>query len=286
MAVKILILGLPGSGKTYFAERLKTYLEQHSTVDHIPAAKIGLMEALPRFWRATVDWFNADDVRRRFNDWDFSRDGRIRQSLRMAEFALSCTSDFVICDFVAPLPEMRTNFGADWTIWMDTIDSGRFEDTNRVFVQPDIYDFRIVEQNAEHWVKVVGDHILNNRRRPLFDWSAPTAQLLGRYQPWHSGHRALFERALQKTGQVCIMVRQCPVDERNPFRFTEVQNRILRDLDPLYQGLYQVLPVPDIVRICYGRDVGYTIEQETFDDTVHQISATNIRNKMKEQGLL
>jgi hypothetical protein len=82
------------------------------------------------------------------------------------------------------------------------------------------------------------------------------------------------------------MVRQCPVDERNPFRFTEVQNRILRDLDPLYQGLYQVLPVPDIVRICYGRDVGYTIEQETFDDTVHQISATNIRNKMKEQGLL
>jgi hypothetical protein len=244
------------------------------------------MENAPAKYAVEVDWFNADEIRQRFNDWDFSREGRIRQSLRMAEFALKCTGDFAICDFVAPLPEMRENFRADWTIWMDTIDAGRFEDTNRAFVPPDKYDFRITEQNAEHWVPIVGDYILNNRRRPEFDWSAPTAQLLGRYQPWHGGHRALFERALEKTGQVCIMVRQCPISMKNPFSFEVVKHNIYRDLEPEYQGQFTVIAVPDIVRIAYGRDVGYTIEQETFNDSVHNISATDIRQQMRDKGLL
>ena len=77
--------------------------------------------------------------------------------------------DFVICDFVAPLPEMRHNFKADWTIWIDTIDQGRYDDTNKAFVPPDVYDFRITEQNAEKWAEFVGQHILDNRRRPTFD---------------------------------------------------------------------------------------------------------------------
>ena len=281
MAVKILIMGLPGAGKTYFAERLKQYLEDNSSIATMPASRMVQMESPPSTYKSKVDWFNADDIRKRFNDWDFSREGRIRQSLRMAEFALKCTGDYVICDFVAPLPEMRHNFKADWVIWIDTIDAGRYEDTNRAFVPPDVYDFRITEQNAEKWSEFVGDHILHNRRRPTFDARKETVELLGRYQPWHAGHRALFDRAIAKTGQVCIMIRDCQGwNDTNPFDFEQVKAFIQRDLDPVYQGQYTVVLVPNIVNVTYGRDVGYKIEQETFDDATHSISATKIRKDM------
>lgn len=281
MPKKILVMGLPGAGKTYFAERLKKYLEDFGELSNMPAERLAQFDTIPHSWHAQVDWFNADEIRKKFNDWDFSREGRIRQSLRMAQFALECSGDYVICDFVAPLPEMRHNFKADWVIWMDTIESGRYEDTNRAFVPPDIYDFRITEQNAEKWVPFVGHHILRNQRRPRFDWQQPTAQLLGRYQPWHPGHRALFERAFQKEGQVVIMIRDCQGwNDSNPFDFEQVAARIRRDLDPLYQGQYEIIRVPNITRITYGRDVGYTIEQEVFDDNIHSISATKIRASM------
>ena len=274
-------MGLPGAGKTYFSERLKTYLEENSSIDSMPAYRMGQYELPPRYYKSTVKWFNADEIRKKYNDWDFSKEGRIRQSLRMAEFALQTTDDYVICDFVAPLPEMRHNFKADWTIWIDTIDAGRYEDTNKVFVSPEIYDFRITEQNAEKWVEFVGNHILQNRRRPTFSWKKETAMLLGRYQPWHKGHRALFERALEKTGQVCIMIRDCQGwNSSNPFDFEQVQNFIKRDLDPLYQGQYTIQLVPNITEIVYGRDVGYKITQEVFSDEIHDISATKIRKAM------
>jgi hypothetical protein len=282
---KILIMGLPGSGKTYFAERLKHYLEQNGDVMKVSPDKVLNYEGIPdhALMNVTVDWFNADEVRKRFNDWDFSREGRIRQSLRMFEFAMKCTGDFVICDFVAPLPEMRHNFKADWTIWMDTIDAGRYEDTNKAFVPPDVYDFRITEQNADKWVEFVGSHILEDRRRPRFDWQKESVQMLGRWQPWHPGHRALFERAIAKTGQVCIMIRDCQGwNDSNPFAVEQVKSYIRRDLDTLYQGQYEILVVPNIANITYGRDVGYKIEQEVFDDATHAISATKIR---KEMGL-
>ena len=273
---KILIMGLPGSGKTYFAERLKKYLETYGTKSYYDFSD----NPYPND-SAKVNWFNADDVRRKFNDWDFSREGRIRQSLRMFEFAIRCDGDYVICDFVAPLPEMRNNFKADWTIWMDTIDKGRFEDTNKAFVPPELYDFRITEQNAEKWVEFVGQHIIDNQRRPTFDWQKETVQMLGRWQPWHAGHRALFERSIAKTGQVCIMIRDCQGwQNSNPFAIEQVKNFIRRDLDPLFQGQYEILVVPNIVNITYGRDVGYKIEQEVFDESIHSISATKIRESM------
>jgi adenylylsulfate kinase len=257
---KILIMGLPGAGKTYFAERLQQFLQSKNK---------------------TVEWFNADEIRKQFNDWDFSKEGRIRQSLRMAELAEECDSDYVICDFVAPLVEMRNNYKADWTIWIDAIDEGRFEDTNKAFVAPTVYDFRITEQNAEHWVPFVGGHIVDNRRRPKFDWQKETVQMLGRWQPWHPGHRALFERSIAKTGQVAIMIRDCQGwNGSNPFAVEQVTDRIRRDLDPIYQGQYEIVLVPNIVNITYGRDVGYKIEQEVFTDEIHSISATKIRADM------
>jgi len=280
---RILIMGLPGSGKTFFAEKLKCYLENNGDLMKINPSKLLNYEGIPcsSQMRVTVDWFNADEIRKRFNDWDFSRDGRIRQSLRMFEFAVKCTGEYVICDFVAPLPEMRHNFKADWTVWMDTIDAGRYDDTNKAFVAPDLYDFRITEKNADKWVEFVGNHILESRRRPTFNWRKETVQMLGRWQPWHTGHRALFERAIAKTGQVVIQVRDCQGWQgNNPFAIEQVKSYIRRDLDPLFQGQYEIQVVPNIVNITYGRDVGYKIEQETFDTFITDISATNIRREM------
>jgi phosphopantetheine adenylyltransferase len=258
---RILIMGLPGAGKTYLAQHI---------LDHLQAEK------------KQVRWLNADDVRKKYNDWDFSHEGRIRQSLRMRELADSMTDvDYVICDFVAPLVEMRNNFKADWTVWVDTIEAGRFEDTNRMFVPPEVYDFRIIEQNGEKWGEFVAAHILDNRRRPVFDWQQETVQMLGRWQPWHAGHRALFERAVAKTGQVVIQIRDCQGWQgSNPFAIEQVKSYIRRDLDMLYQGQYEIQVVPNIVNITYGRDVGYRIEQEVFDEATHNISATKIRREM------
>ena len=283
--MKILIMGLPGAGKTYLAQALKLYLETNGDLMKINPGRVMNHEGIPgpNFMNVAVTWFNADDIRKKYNDWDFSKEGRIRQSLRMLQFALEAGGEFVICDFVAPLVEMRNNFKADWTIWVDTIDKGRYEDTNKAFTPPEQYDFRVTEQDADKWAEFIGEHILSNRRRPVFDWQKETVQMLGRWQPWHEGHRALFERAIAKTGQVVIQIRDCQGwNGTNPFAVEQVKGFIKRDLDPLYQGQYEIQVVPNITNITYGRDVGYTITQETFDDSTHSISATKIR---KELGL-
>jgi adenylylsulfate kinase len=121
--MKILVMGLPGSGKTYLTERL-----------------IPLINAA---------WYNADKVREMANDWDFSDEGRDRQSKRMRTFAdfEKNHGRFVVCDFVCPTKETRKNFDADIVIWMDTIREGRFEDTNKLFQNPDRVDFHLTEWN-------------------------------------------------------------------------------------------------------------------------------------------
>ncbi len=132
-------MGLPGAGKTTLA---------HHIVDKL------------RNSGKTVTWLNADDIRAHFNDWDFSTEGRIRQSIRMSELATSSDNDYALCDFVAPLVEMRDNFNATWTIWVDTIDKGRFEDTNKAFIPPSKYDFRVTEQDAEKWSSLIVARII------------------------------------------------------------------------------------------------------------------------------
>lgn len=138
MAKKILIMGLPGSGKTTLAHELARELVDLHYI---------------------VDWFNADDVRRKFNDWDFSNEGRIRQAQRMASMADDSDGDFVICDFVAPLPKMRDIFAADYIIWVNTIDQGRFEDTNNMFVKPTFVDTEVTTQDAGHWAPIISAYL-------------------------------------------------------------------------------------------------------------------------------
>ena len=285
MTKRILIMGLPGAGKTHLAQALKNYLETNGDLMKINPQRVLTYEGIPgpEFFRVGVDWFNADDIRKKYNDWDFSDAGRIRQSLRMFQFAIECSGEFVICDFVAPLVEMRNNFKADWTIWVDTIKEGRYEDTNKAFIPPEQYDFRVTEQKCEKWAEFIGEHILADRRRPVFDWQRETVQMLGRWQPWHDGHRALFERLIAKTGQVVIQVRDVQGWQgSNPFEVAKVKSFIRRDLDPVYQGQYEIQVVPNIVHIGWGRGVGYTHGEETFDDAITDISATKIR---KELGL-
>ena len=125
---RILIMGLPGAGKTTLSEKLRNLLEANDK---------------------KVIWLNADRVRREYDDWDFSREGRIRQSKRMYELSTRIECDFVIADFVAPMVEMREIFQADFTIWMDTIVQGRFADTNSVFDQPLKFDLQIQDFNYD-----------------------------------------------------------------------------------------------------------------------------------------
>ena len=124
---KILIMGLPGSGKTTLASKLSPLLN--------------------------AKWLNADEVRKEANDWDFSMEGRKRQAKRMSNLAEKHLKNghYVIADFVCPTKKSRELFKPDFLIWMDTIEKGRFEDTNEIFMKPDKYDLRVTSKDAEKW---------------------------------------------------------------------------------------------------------------------------------------
>ena len=111
------------------------------------------------------------------------------------------------------------------------------------------------------------------------DYSKPTAQMLGRWQPFHDGHLALFKEILKKTGQVQIMVRTMPKSNNNPFEFKNIKKRIEEKLKD-YVGKFEVTKVANITNICYGRDVGYKIEEIVLPKEIQEISATKIREKL------
>jgi nicotinamide mononucleotide adenylyltransferase len=122
-----------------------------------------------------------------------------------------------------------------------------------------------------------------------FDYKKPTVQMLGRFQPVHSSHVALFERAHAKTGQVCIMIRDVEGVGDNPFDFDTVRYKFIEALEAkgyVHEKDFVIVLVPNIVNITYGRDVGYKIEQEIFNDEVHAVSATKIREEMRQSGEL
>ena len=133
----------------------------------------------------------------------------------------------------------------------------------------------------------------------MFDFEKPTAQLLGRWQPWHPGHTALFKKAYAEIGQVCIMIREVPKDKEantrvpgqsdNPFSVNQVMNSIKAELAKegftMYKE-YVIIKVPNIVDISYGRGVGYTFTEHDLGEDIHNISATKIREELRKEGKL
>lgn len=117
-----------------------------------------------------------------------------------------------------------------------------------------------------------------------WDNKKPTAQMLGRWQPFHEGHYKLFKEIVKKTGQVLIMVRDVQGVGDNPFDFDTVKHDIEERLDPDFKGQFKVVLVPNITNICYGRGVGYKIEEIVLDAETQKISATKIRQQMRDQG--
>ena len=131
----ILVMGLPGSGKTTLAKELAPLIN---------AKRI-----------------NADEVRKNANDWDFSEEGRTRQAKRMADLAqkIKEQGNHVVADFICPTTKARSLFPADYVVWVDTIKKGRFDDTNQMFVKPEKYDCHVTTQDAKVWAPKIAKEI-------------------------------------------------------------------------------------------------------------------------------
>ena len=134
---KILIMGLPGSGKTTLASKL------------VPLLKAKLI--------------NNDEVRKAANDWDFSEEGRVRQAKRVADIAEKFKKEgnyeYLVADYICPTPQTRKLFNPDYIVWINTIKEGRFDDTNKMFVKPEKFDFEVTTQDAELWAKKIAEKI-------------------------------------------------------------------------------------------------------------------------------
>lgn len=250
----IQIIGLPGSGKTTLAKQLAS--------------------------RTNAILLNADEVRSDLcSDLGFSIEDRIEQSRRLGALArlLSKQGHIVIVDFVCPTSETREVFGKpDYVIWMNTIQQGRYENTNSIWADPENYDYKFTDLKQEDKADAIIKHL------GLFDWSAPTTLQLGRYQPWHEGHQALKEEAHKRTCQVLLGVRNTyGTSEKDPLTYEEVRDRIYQSNRNLHEDTL-VVRLPNITNIVYGRDVGYKIEHIDLPPEIQAISATQ---KRKELGI-
>lgn len=271
----ILVMGLPGSGKTILC-------------------KAALLPLLPRSTR----YLNADEVRTQANDWDFTTEGRLRQARRMKELASEPSPPVVVVDMVAALEEQREIIGADYLIFMDTIEKGRFEDTNQAFERPFV-DEDIWGPNDEdplyedgtrfgcwHYSRaqevagVLGLKISGRVSTQQYKETInhPHGLMIGRFQPWHQGHRTLFEKILKQYGRVVIGIRSMPESESNPYSTSDVELMINEDLDRDYEGLYTTLILPNIEGVHWGRDVGYKTGRIHLPADIEAISATQIRS--------
>jgi adenylylsulfate kinase len=256
MKRKILIMGLPGAGKT--------------TLSKVMAPRLNAVH------------FNADEVRANVNkDLGFAEADRIEHARRMGWLCdqVVKVGGFAIADFICPTPAARAAFTGDtsvFVIWVDRIKAGAFEDTNRMFVPPESFDLRVpADGSPEFWAEEAMKLL-----RPVFDPKRPTALFLGRYQPFHDGHKALIAEGIKRVGQVCIAVRDTQgVDDKNPYAFEFVRSRIEHGLRE-FEGRFVVVPLPNITDIFYGRDVGYRIERIELDSALEQVSATDLRRRI------
>jgi adenylylsulfate kinase len=245
------IIGLPGTGKTSLAKEIC----RRTDGIHI----------------------NADDVRADLSrDLGFSVEDRVEQARRLGALSrlISNQGKLVVVDFVNPTKETRDSFGdADLVIWVDRINEGTFEDTNKLWEQPSFVDLKLpfgmtVEQEAIKALAFANIH----------DWTQPTTLQLGRFQPWHEGHSALYDAGLERTSQVLVGVRNTEgTSEKDPLSYAKVEKYVRQDRPEAL-----VMKLPNITNIVYGRDVGYKIEKIDLSAELQSISATQ---KRKEMGI-
>jgi hypothetical protein len=246
----IQILGLPGSGKTTLALTLKE--------------------------RLNAIHLNADEVRATLNsDLKFSEKDRAENARRLGEMAklLSKQGHTVIVDFICPTKNTRKAFGKpNIKIVMNTIVTSRFADTDAMWIPVEDADHTFYEWKPE---QEMADEVI--KKFSLFDWSAPTTLMLGRYQPWHEGHSALKDESHKRTDQVLVGIRNTyNTSEKDPFTFDQVNNFIPNNNNELK------LRLPNVTNIIYGRDVGYNIEKIELSAELQAVSATE---KRKQLGL-
>lgn len=244
------IIGLPGTGKTALAKEICR--------------------------RTDAIHLNADEVRADLNsDLGFSLEDRIEQARRLGALSrlISNQGKLVVVDFVNPTQETREAFGnADFIVWVNRIDESRFEDTNKLWTRPEpdiiITTGMSIEEEAISVLSAAKVH----------DWTKPTTLQLGRYQPWHEGHSALYDAGLERTSQVLVGVRNTQgTSEKDPMGYSEVESYIRKDRPEAL-----IMKLPNITNIIYGRDVGYKIEKIELSPELQAISATQ---KRKELGI-
>lgn len=247
----IQVIGLPGSGKTTYAKEL--------------ASRINAIH------------LNADEVRAELNkDLGFTSEDRIEQARRMGALSrlLSKQGYHVVVDFINPTKETREAFGEpDKVVWMKRKPVRDFPDTTAMWEWPENVDLAfddMIESEVAARVSCVDFG--------LHDWRKPTTLMLGRYQPWHEGHHALYEEAGKRTDQVLLGVRETyHTSEKDPLTFEQVKGYISKD--PVMENAL-IMKLPNITNIVYGRDVGYKIEQVKLEDEVEAVSATEKRRQM------
>lgn len=253
---KILIMGVSGAGKTTLAARL------------VP--------------RLSAVHFNADEVRAQINkDLGFSVEDRIEHARRMGWLCdqVVRAGGVAIADFICPTAATRSAFGDDaFVIWVDRPGNRQFPDTDRMFEPPPRWDVRVTADGTpESWVERIARLL-----QPHFDPKAPTALFVGRYQPFHDGHRALVEEGLRRVGQACIAVRDTQgIDDGNPFSFEDVKLRIEASLRA-HTGRFVVVQLPNVTDIFYGRDVGYRVTEIVLPAELQNVSATEIRRRQND----
>jgi hypothetical protein len=249
----IQVIGLPGAGKSTFAKEL---------ADRINGIHL-----------------NADEVRAELNsDLGFTPEDRIEQARRMGALSrlLSKQGYHVVVDFVNPIKETRDAFGKpDRVVWMNRKPVRDFPDTTAMWQTP--YNVDLMFDDLIEYTDAARLACIDFQ---LHDWRRPTTLMLGRYQPWHEGHHALYQEAGQRTDQVMLGVRNTyKTSKKDPLTFDQVKEHIAKDE---FMDGSMVVRLPNITNIVYGRDVGYKIEQIDLGADIHAISATQ---KRKELGI-